>query len=97
MPKKSAHKRKRAKKPAAHHFHPSTGGHHDRLRKAEHGHHPHRRKRAKSHAHSAPAAEAPRKHHHKRSRTKRASVDRRVTEQTLRDHMALNCVRRCAH
>ena len=97
MPKKSAHKRKRSKKLAAHHFHPTAGGHHDRLRKAEHGHHPHRRKRAKSHARSASAAEAPRKHLHKRTSTKRASVDRRVTEQTLRDHMALNCVRRCAH
>jgi hypothetical protein len=95
MPKKSAHKRKHSKKAAAHHFHPTTGGHHDRLRKAEHGPHPHRRKRAKSHAH--PVAEAPRKPHHKHRTTKRSAVDRRVTEQTLRDHMALNCVRRCAH
>lgn len=95
MPKKSGHKRKPSKKLAAHHFHPSTGGHHDRLRKAAHGHHPHPRKRAKSHAH--PVAEAPRKHPRKHGTSKRASIDRRVTEQTLRDHMALNCVRRCAH
>jgi hypothetical protein len=95
MPKKTGHKRKRGKKTAAHHFHPTSGGHHERLRQAAHGHHPHRRKRAKSHAH--PVAEAPRKHHRKRTTSKRASTDRRVTEQTLRDHMALNCVRRCAH
>lgn len=30
-------------------------------------------------------------------KSKRAHLERHVTEQTLRDHMALNCVRRCMH
>lgn len=88
MPKKTGHKKKRGSKRAQHHAHP-TGGHHERLRAAHAHHHKRPKRRAK------PAGATG--HHHRKKSPKRAGTDRHVTEQTLRDHMALACVRRCSH
>jgi hypothetical protein len=92
MPKKTGHKKKRSKRAIHHHAHPA-GGHHDRLRKSLRSAHAHGHKRPKRRATSATAAASKRP----RKASKRTAPDRRVTEQTLRDHMALACVRRCSH
>ena len=92
MPKKTRHKPKRTKRPAHHHGH-TAGGHHERLR--AHASHSHGHKHAKHRAHHTTTSAT--KPHRKTSRAKLAKLDRRVTEQTLRDHMALACVRRCSH
>ena len=95
MPKKTGHKTKRSSKRAHHHAHPA-GGHHERLRQSHAAHdHAHSHKRPKRRARAG--ATAPVKHHHGKKVSKRATTDRHVTEQTLRDHMALACIRRCAH
>ena len=81
---------------------PKKLGHHKRKRRAKRRSHakPSKRRRhtaAASHLARLRKARLRGQPGHRKSKVKRPHLARNVTEQTLRDHMALNCVRRCMH
>jgi hypothetical protein len=76
------------------------GGHHARLRGSHHTRDEQPHRRTKGYAHARKKAKAGTTRPRKAASDAKAKLsrhDRSVTEQTLRDHIAMNCVRRCMH
>ena len=81
---------------------PKKLGHHKRKRRAKRRSHA---KASKRRRHTAAASHLARLRKarlrgqggQRKRKAQGAHLGRNVTEQTLRDHMALNCVRRCMH